>query len=192
MSSLRPDHLTPADVEAWLEGKLSLSASTHVGRCDDCRSLLLAERHVVETLHQLPRFSPSIGFCDRVMAQVTLPTLAEVAASKPFRIGVWLTGAGLVTTLAVSLVWSFANRAVLTDASQWALGEGWSTARAAADQFSAMLSSMPAVRDVQRAIGTPTRLAAVSGSLLVLYSTGLVALRRLLALPTAEVAHAGR
>lgn len=192
MSLLRTDHLSPADIEAWLEGKLPLSASTHVGGCEECRMLLLAERQTIETLHQLPRLAPALGFADRVMAEVKLPSLAGVAASPAVRMGGWLVAAGLMSTLGVSLLWALANRAVLTDASQWALGEGWTAARAAADQFRALLTSLPAVRDVQSAVGTPVRLAAVASSLLVLYGTGILALRRLLALPASGAAHATR
>jgi len=192
MSTPRFDHLSPADVEAWLEGTLPLAASTHVGTCADCRSLLLAEGTTVEALHQLPRWSPALGFADRVMARVTLPTLAEVVASPAVRYGAWLTAAGLTATLGVSLVWAIANRTVLTDASQWAVGEGWDVARAMAEQIRMMLTSIPAVREARDAVGTPARLAAVASSLLVLYGSGVLALRRLLAIPSIETAHAGR
>lgn len=187
----RSDHLSPTDVEAWLEGKLSLAASTHVGRCDDCRALLIAEGSVVESLQRLPRFAPSAGFADRVMAEVAIPALRRAANSRTVRAGGWLVAASLIVTLGGSLVWSLANQAALTDASRWALGAGWDAARAMADQLLALLTRLPAVREVQAAVGTPLRLAGVATAMLVLYGTGIMALRRLLALPANGAAHAG-
>lgn len=185
------DHLTPADVEAWLEGKLPLAASTHVGRCDACRALLIAEGSLVESLQRLPQFAPSLGFADRVMAQVAIPALRRAANSRTVRVGGWLLAASLVLTLGGSLLWSLANQAALTDASRWALGAGWDAARATADQLLGFLTRLPAVREVQTAVGTPLRLAGVATALLVLYGTGIMALRRLLALPATGAAHAG-
>jgi hypothetical protein len=195
MAHQHPQHLTPADVEAWLEGKLSLAASTHVGQCDACRTQLRAEGALIEELQRLPRYAPSVDFEERVMARVRLPAarpVAAPAAAPARRSRRWLAAAGVVGVLGASLTWSIANQTVLTDASQWALGEGWAAASSAADQLRSLLAAQPAYREIRDAVGTPARLAAVSSALAVLYGTGVLALRRLLALPSTGVAHANR
>lgn len=67
-------HLTTDEIELWAQGLLPAARAMHLADCSLCRVEAERERKVILELVQLPKFAPSAGFADRVMAQVKIPT----------------------------------------------------------------------------------------------------------------------
>jgi len=67
-------HLTTDELELWALGLLGAQRAIHLADCSLCREIAQRERKVILELVQLPGFSPSAGFADRVMSKVNVPT----------------------------------------------------------------------------------------------------------------------
>jgi hypothetical protein len=67
-------HLTTDEIELWAQGLLPAARALHLADCSLCRVEADRERKVMLELVQLPKFAPSPGFADKVMAQVKIPT----------------------------------------------------------------------------------------------------------------------
>ena len=67
-------HLTTDEIELWAQGLLPAARALHLADCSLCRVEADRERKIILELVQLPRFAPTAGFADRVMAQVKVPT----------------------------------------------------------------------------------------------------------------------
>jgi len=67
-------HLTTDEIELWAQGLLPAARAIHLADCSLCRVEAERERKVILELVQLPRFAPTAGFADRVMARVKVPT----------------------------------------------------------------------------------------------------------------------
>ena len=67
-------HLNTEEIELWAQGLLPAARAIHLADCSLCRVEAERERKVILELVQLPKFAPSVGFADRVMAQVKIPT----------------------------------------------------------------------------------------------------------------------
>ena len=67
-------HLSTDEIELWAQGLLPAAQAMHLADCSLCRVEAERERKVILELVQLPKFAPSTGFADRVMAQVKIPT----------------------------------------------------------------------------------------------------------------------
>ena len=70
-------HLTTDEIELWAHGLLPAARAMHLADCSLCRVEADRERKVILELVQLPRFAPSAGFADRVMAKVKVPTSSD-------------------------------------------------------------------------------------------------------------------
>lgn len=189
------EHLTGQDLDQWVEGLLPAPRELHLRACPDCQALADQERMLVMRLQALPLFNPSAGFNERVMARVELPvtTLAGAwhawkhrAFMSPQRIAI-AAGAALLVggSLAGSAAWASANQEQITGAGTWLLSEGkfWLF------QAAATIEAQPWYQAIHGAL-TPARIAAVATVGVALYAAGVLALRRLLALPSAQVARA--
>ncbi len=93
--------------------------------------------------------------------------------------------------MAGSIVWTMANQEVLASAGNWVLAQGtqagWVALRGLASNF----IEQPWYESARALAGHPGRLAAASAMATLAYLGGVFALRRLLALPTQQVAHVG-
>ena len=190
-------HLSPDDVELWLNGTLGAERTRHLDLCPECFDRAQTEREIVEQLAALPPMAPSAGFADRVMAQVTV---ADPFALRSFRQRIFATrrsmaiAAGLalavVGSMAASVAWSLANQGVLVSAGNWLLAQGtqagWLALRGLASNF----IEQPWYESARAFADQPGRLAVVLGAVSLAYLCGMFALRRLLALPSQQVAHA--
>jgi hypothetical protein len=190
-------HLSPDDVENWLSGTLDAERTRHLDLCPECFDRAQAEREIVEQLAALPLMSPSAGFSDRVMASVRI---ADPFALRSLRHRIFATRRSLaiaaslalavVGSMAASVAWSLANQDLLVSAGHWVLAQGaqagWLGLRALASNF----IEQPWYESVRAFVGHPGRLAAVLGVVSLAYLSGMFALRRLLALPSQQVAHA--
>lgn len=190
-------HLSPDDVENWLSGTLDAERTRHLDLCPECFDRAQAEREIVEQLAALPLMSPSAQFADRVMASVRI---ADPFTVRSLRHRIFATRRSLaiaatmalavVGSMAASIAWSLANQDVLVSAGNWVLAQGtqagWLALRALASNF----IEQPWYESVRGFVGHPGRLAAVLGVVCLAYLSGVFALRRLLALPSQQVAHA--
>ncbi len=128
------------DTESGFESGFGVAPlRAHVRECAACRAELTRAETVAEALDVLPYFAPSIGFADRVMADVQVfepwhVALADTArrlvpASAPMRV---LAASGALTTgalLTTIVLWVLARADVLaftTDAAAaYARGALW-------------------------------------------------------------------
>jgi hypothetical protein len=190
-------HLSPDDVELWLSGSLDDERTRHLDLCPECFDRAQAEREIVEQLAALPLMTPSAGFAERVMTQVTV---ADPFVLRSLRRRIFATrrsmavaaslALAVVGSMAASVAWSLANQDVLFSAGNWLLAQGsqagWLALRGLASNF----IEQPWYESARTFADHPGRLGAVLGGLSLAYLSGVFALRRLLALPSQQVAHA--
>ena len=190
-------HLSPDDVELWLNGTLDAARTRHLDLCPECFDRAQAEREIVEQLAALPFMAPSPGFADRVMSQVSV---ADPFALRSIRRRIFASrrsmavaaslALALVGSMTASVAWTLANQDVLMSAGSWLLAQGsqagWLALRGLASNF----IEQPWYESARAFADHPGRLAAALGALSLVYLSGVFALRRLLALPSQQVAHA--
>ena len=200
MHEHQQDHLTPDDLDALLAESITAPVSLHLESCRDCRELVDVERRLVGLLDEMPRFGPASGFEDRVMARVTVPDPFALRAFRLLRGRLVTSRRSLVfaTTVAVLLVvtmggsiaWSLANQDVFAAIGSSVAGEAARWFWLGLQALASNLVEQPWYEDALNVVGTPARLALFSGMASLLYLSGVLALRRLMALPTQRVAHA--
>jgi hypothetical protein len=193
-------HLTPDDLDLWLEGNLSEERQQHLDGCQACLELARAEREIVDQLQGLSLMSASPGFADRVMQSVvvsdpfairSLQTIPRrlLATRKSVAVAASL-GLLLLGSMAASIIWTLGHQSTLVTLGSWLMSQGaqvaWLGLRGVASNF----MEQPWFETARTVLAHPGRLALASASASVAYLGGVVALRRLLALPTQEVAHA--
>ena len=198
--SRRPQHhLTPDDLDGALEQSLGPQSSLHLESCQACQDLLEAERELVGLLNGMPRFSPSERFVDAVMSRVAIPDPFALRAFRNIRSRLAANHRSLAfaTSIAVvlavtmggSIAWSLANQDVLAAIGSSVAGQTAHWFWLGLQTLASNLVEQPWYEDARAAIGSPTRLALFSGMASLLYLSGVLALKRLLALPAQRVAH---
>jgi hypothetical protein len=68
-------HLLPNEIDLLLDGEVGFGVAplrAHVDACEDCQARLARSRKIVDALEDLPHFTPTVRFADRVMAQVQI------------------------------------------------------------------------------------------------------------------------
>jgi hypothetical protein len=190
-------HLTPDEIDVWLSGTLPREREAHLDGCAQCLDAARAEREIADQLVSLPLLSPAPGFADRVMASVTV---ADPFSLRSLRRRVFATrkslaiAAALVVavlgSMAGSIVWSLGHQQSLAAIGSWVMAQGsqvaWLGVRGIASNF----MEQPWYEELKLLLGHPGRLALTSVLAFLTYAGGVLALRRLLALPTQQVAHA--
>jgi hypothetical protein len=194
-------HLSPDQVDAWLTGALAPELQRHVDECQECLELLRAEREIVDQIAALPLLSPSAGFADQVMASVKVPDPFAIRSLQATRRRLFATPRSLalaasialllVGSMAGSIVWSLNHQEVLASIGSWVLNEGWQAAWFGIRGLASNLIEQPWYSGIRALVEHPGRLALLSALASLAYLGGVLALRRLLALPTQRVAHAG-
>ncbi|HEX6643138.1 MAG TPA: hypothetical protein VF037_00580 [Gemmatimonadales bacterium] len=193
-------HLSSDDFDALLEGTPAEDALVHLDHCAFCRDQVVADRAVVSRLESLRTFAPAPEFVERVMARVAVPDPFALHSLGTARRRLFATRRSLaaaasvaiivIGAMAASVVWTLGNRETLAAAGSWlgseALGWLWLAVRGGA----ANLMEQPWYAAARGFLGSPTRLAVLSGAVTVVYLGGLYALRRLMALPSQGGAHA--
>ena len=193
-------HLSAEDLDAWLAGALSADAQSHLERCPECLERTQAEQEVVGMLSSLPLMSPSAEFADRVMLSVTVPDPFALRSLESTRRRLFATRrtAALAASIALlticlmtaSIVWTLGHQQSLAELGAWLAGEAgraaWLAVRGVASNF----IEQPWYAGLRNLAAHPTRLGLASAFASLVYVGGIVALRRLLALPTPGVAHA--
>ncbi|HEX5385316.1 MAG TPA: hypothetical protein VFW66_01300 [Gemmatimonadales bacterium] len=204
MTGLPAPHLTPDDIDACLAGTLPAARARHLAACAECEQAVQAERELADVLARLPLFTPSAGFDARVMAAVRVPdpfalrSLGAALGSTRGRLLATRRSAALTVACALALVasmgtsaaWVLAHRAVFAGAEQWLTADAVQWAWASLRGLALDLMGQPWYGGVRSLIEEPGKLALLSALASLLYVGGLLALRRLLAIPAQRVAHA--
>ena len=194
-------HLSPDDFEAWLSGALAPELQRHLDECQACLEQARADREIADQIAILPLMSPGEGFADRIMAAVAVPDPFAIRSLQATRRRLFATpkslafAAGLVLLLvgsmAGSIVWTLGHQQTMASLGTWLLSQGgqaiWLGVRGVASNF----IEQPWYDGIRSLAVTPARLAMVSALASLAYLGGVFALRRLLAVPTQQVAHAG-
>jgi hypothetical protein len=200
MNPVSGPHLSPDDFDGWLSGALAPDAREHLDRCPDCRERADAEREIVALLGSLPLMGPAPDFADRVMHAVILPdpfslrSLADIRRkvlasprSAAFAATVALL---LVGSMTASIVWSLGHRETLMAVGSWVAAEAWQAGWVALRGVASNLMEQPWYAALRGSLEHPAWWGALSALASLAYVLGVVAFRRLLALPTSQVAHA--
>ncbi|HUR93944.1 MAG TPA: hypothetical protein VMY76_05145 [Gemmatimonadales bacterium] len=194
-------HLTPDDIDAWLAGALAPAAQGHLDHCPDCQERAETEREITVLLGALPLLSPAAGFADRVMARVSVPAPHAVGTLDLLkqrilasRRNVAIAASLLVLLLgsmAGSVVWTLGHQETLAAFGGWLSAQAgqaaWLGVRGVASNF----IEQPWFAALKSLAASPGRLGLASTLAMLTYVAGILAFRRLLALPTQQVAHAG-
>lgn len=175
-------HLTADDLDAFHSASLSIEATAHLESCAECRTLAERDHALVAALGRLPSFEPAEGFADRILAGIVQPAPVIVPIRRRTRFAL---AASVLIGLGASIGWSLFNWTTLRswiDAAPGALSRlVWDGLTAVAQS----LADIPALAGL-RELGSSTGRLALTGALLLLaYAAAMVALRRVLALPTA-------
>jgi len=204
-------HLSPDDIDLWLDGQLPAERTLHLDACPACHERAFGEAAVVERLARLAQFAPSGDFADRVLAQVRIgqplaapgmaPGMAPAAVAHAAnrraaarRRRSWALAATvavvLVGSMAGSVAWSLANQAAISSAGAWLGAESTRWLWTALQGAATTLFEQPWYDTVRSWMTTPGRAALAGGGALLAYAMGLLTLRRLMSAPAPRVADA--
>ncbi|MDQ3138836.1 MAG: hypothetical protein M3Q93_14770 [Gemmatimonadota bacterium] len=200
MTPVPGSHLTPDDIDAHLTGGLAPAPREHLMQCPACQERADTEREIVALLGALPLMSPAPGFADRVMARVAIPEPLATRQLASIRRRIFATrrstgiAAGLlvllVGSMAGSVVWTLGNQETLAAVGSWLAAQAnqaaWIGVRGVASTF----IEQPWFAALRTLAADPGRLGFASALAMLAYVAGVLALRRLLALPAQQVAHA--
>jgi hypothetical protein len=195
------NHLSPDEIDSWLAGTLAQDWQRHLDQCQDCLERVRAEREIVEQIGALPLLSPQMGFADRVMAAVAVPDPFAIRSLQATRRRLFATRKSLalaaslalvlVGSMGASIAWSLTHQETLASLGGWLLSQGSQLAWLSLQGLASNLMEQPWYNGIHALLDNPGRLALGSALASAAYLGGLLALRRLLALPTQRVAHAG-
>lgn len=185
-------HLSPDELDALLVGVMSATVRTHLGECSLCRAVAATDRAVVIGLERLPRYSARTGFSDRVMLKVAIPQPAvrsilglkvRVPTGRSAALAASI-GVVLIAGLAASIGWTLGHRDVLAGWGHQvvALLDSWLWL--GLRTIAANVAEQPWYAAARSVVASPVRVAAMSVALLAFWSAGLLALKRLVALPS--------
>ncbi len=192
-------HLAGDDLDHWIAGTLPRGREGHLRACPDCQRLADAERMLVLRLEALPLFDPRAGFADRVMEQVELPVTSlagawnrwrRAVARNPLTVGMAAgIGGVLGGSMAASIAWASGNQDMINGAGTWLMTQSQTLFWQGVTSASLVLEQQAWYHALRSGL-TPGRIAAVGGLAITLYAAGVIALRRLLALPSTGPARA--
>ena len=193
-------HLTADEIDSWLSGNLSQEWQQHLDRCQACLERVRVEREIVDQIAALPLMSPGTGFAERVMASVSIPDPFAIRSLQATQRRVFATrrSVALAASLAIlllgsmagSIAWSLSHQDTLASIGNWLLAQGGQIAWLSLRGVASNLMEQPWYGTARSLLGNPIHLAAGSAVATTVYLVGVLALRRLLALPNQQVAHA--
>lgn len=193
-------HLSTDELQIWLDGELPPDLVAHLTRCPECQERALAEQEIVEQVTALPLMSPAPGFADRVMRSVVMPDPFAIRSLQTARRRLFASRKSLavaaslvillVGSMAGSIAWSLAHQETLAAWGTWLASQAGQTAWLAIRGVASNFIEQPWYQGARALADNPVRLAVASGLATLVYLIGVLALRRLLALPTQQVAHA--
>ena len=201
MTPVPGSHLTPDDLDAWLAGALAPAAQEHLAHCPACQEQAQTEREIIALLAAVPRLGPAPGFADRVMARVNLPQPAVAASLPSFRQRIFASrratalAASLLVLLAGSMagsvIWTLGHQQTLAAMGQWLALQAGQVAWIGVRNIASNFIEQPWFGAFKSFAAHPGRVGLAFALATAAYVAGILALRRLLALPTQQVAHVG-
>ena len=193
-------HLSADEIDSWLAGTLAEECQQHLDQCQACLERVLTEREIVDQIASIPLLSPEDGFADRVMAAVVIPDPFAIRSLQATRRRLFATRKSLAMaaslsllllgSMAVSIAWSLTHQETLASLGSWLLSQGGQIAWLSVRGLASNLIEQPWYNGIRSLLDNPGRLALGSAGATAVYLGGVLALRRLLALPTQQVAHA--
>jgi hypothetical protein len=193
-------HLSPDEIDAWLAGQLDQALQQHLDHCQACLERARAEREIVDHISALPLMSPAPGFADRVMAAVVVPDPFAIRSLQATRRRLFATPRSLAVaaslallllgSMAGSIAWTLANQDTMTNLGNWLVTEAGQAAWLGFRGFASNVIEQPWYDTARSLAENPVRLAVASALATFAYLGGVFALRRLMAAPTQQVAHA--
>jgi hypothetical protein len=193
-------HLSPDEIDSWLSGNLAREWQQHLDQCQTCLERVRIEREIVDQIATLPLMSPAEGFSDRIMASVSVPDPFSIRSLQATRRRLFATRRSLAIAASLALLilgsmggsiaWSLANQETLASVGNWLLTAGGQVAWLSLRGVASNVIEQPWYTGFRSLLENPGRLAVASGLATTVYLIGVLALRRLLALPTQQVAHA--
>jgi len=193
-------HLSPDEIDSWLSGNLAREWQQHLDQCQSCLERARIEREIVDQIATLPLMNPADGFSDRVMASVSVPDPFSIRSLQATRRRLFATRRSLAVAASLTLLilgsmggsiaWSLANQETLASIGNWLLTAGGQMAWLSLRGVASNVIEQPWYTGVRSLLENPGRLAVASALATTVYLIGVLALRRLLALPTQQVAHA--
>ncbi len=194
-------HLSPDEIDSWLAGTLAPEWQQHLDQCQACLERVRTEREIVEQIGSLPLMSPQPGFADRVMAAVAVPDPFAIRSLQALRRRLFATRKSLALaaslalfllgSMGVSIAWSLTHQETLASFGGWLVSQGSQFAWLSVRGLASNLIEQPWYSGIRSLLDNPGRFALGSALASAAYLGGVLALRRLLALPTQQVAHAG-
>ena len=194
-------HLSPDEIESWLAGTLAQDWQQHLDQCQACLERARAEREIVEQIVALPLMSPAADFAELVMASVVVPDPFAIRSLQATQRRLFATRKSvaiaaslallLLGSMAGSIAWSLTHQETLASIGTWLLAQGGQVAWLSLRGLASNLIEQPWYNGIRSLVDNPVRLALGSALASLAYLGGVFALRRLLALPTQQVAHAG-
>jgi hypothetical protein len=187
------NHLTADDLDAFHSASLTDQAREHLEECEECRSMALLDRSILDALATLPSYAPRPEFAARVMARVRRPEPAVVRFFRPRSRAAWgrvAWAATVVVSLGASIVWSLFNRDLLLSWINTSAAETGRTVWLGVRVVVTNLTAQPWYAPLREFAASPGRLVALASGSLVVYGAAFVALRRLLTPPSRPVPHA--
>jgi hypothetical protein len=201
MTRLPGTHLTPDEIDSWLSGNLAPEWQLHLDQCQTCLERARAEREIVDQIATLHLMSPGEGFADRVMASVAVPDPFSIRSLQATQRRLFATRKSLAVAASLTLLllgsmggsiaWTLTHQDALASFGSWLLSAGGEVAWLSIRGVASNVIEQPWYTDIRSLLDNPLRLAIGSGLATAVYLSGVLALRRLLALPTQQVAHAG-
>jgi len=194
-------HLSADEIDACLSGVPGPELQRHLDQCQPCLEQVRIDREITQQISALPLMSPGEGFSERVMARVIVPDPFAIRSLQATRRRLFATpksfavAAGLVLfllgSMAGSIVWSLGHQETLAAVGSWLFVRGGQAVWLGVQGLASNLIEQPWYDGFKSLAQNPTRLALFSALGSFVYLGGLLALRRLLAVPTQQVAHAG-
>jgi hypothetical protein len=194
-------HLSPDEIDAWLSGVFAPELQRHLDQCQACLEQIRADREIADQVAALPLMSPADGFADRVMAAVSVPDPFAIRSLQATRRRLFATPKSLAVAASValfllgsmagSIAWSLTHQETLASLGSWLLSQGGEAAWLGVRGLASIFIEQPWYQNFRSLVENPARLALVSALASLAYLGGFLALRRLLAVPTQQVAHAG-
>jgi hypothetical protein len=81
-------HLLPPEIDLLVDGDVGFGVAplrAHVAECGECRARVDELRAVADSLDELPRFTPRVGFADRIQGEIQIVEPWHVALTETVR-----------------------------------------------------------------------------------------------------------
>ncbi len=179
------NHLTADDLDAFHSASLTAAAREHIEECEECRSMALLDRRILDALALLPSYAPRAEFAELVLARIRRPEPAWIRLR-----GRLALAASVVVSLGASIAWTLFNRNFLLSQINLAAAETGRTFWLGVRVVATNLTAQPWYSPFREFASSPWRLAALVSGSLVAYAVALVALRKLLTPPSRPVPNA--